>query len=68
MGVNKVIYGNSTIIDITDSTVTPDTLMSGYTAYAANGDLITGEASGGDSNYFTVSNGKLCIIYAIEEE
>lgn len=44
MAVNKVIYGNNTIIDITDSTVTPDTLMSGVVAYNASGERIVGTA------------------------
>lgn len=42
MAVNKVKYGDEVIIDISDSTVTEDTLAEGVTAYAANGEKITG--------------------------
>lgn len=43
MAVNEVIYGGETLISLTDSTVTPATLLAGATAYAANGDKITGQ-------------------------
>lgn len=42
--VNKVIYGASTLIDLTEDTVTPDNLYKGSTAHAANGSQITGTA------------------------
>lgn len=47
MGVSKVIYGNRTIIDLTQDTVTADKLMQGYTAHGANGEQIVGTATGG---------------------
>ena len=44
--VNKVVYGGSTLIDLTDATITSaneaDKILSGYTAYAANGSKVTG--------------------------
>ncbi len=43
MAVNKVIYGNQIVIDITDSTVNPNVLLAGYKAYGANGEQVTGE-------------------------
>lgn len=42
MAVNKVVYGTTTIIDITDSTVMPETLGKGATAYDKSGAKITG--------------------------
>lgn len=45
--VNKVVYGNITLIDTSGVTVTPDKLAEGYTALDASGALITGTASGG---------------------
>lgn len=42
MGVNKVLFGGETVMDISDSTVTPGTLAKGATAYSANGEKITG--------------------------
>ena len=45
--VNKVVFGNMTLIDTSNVTVTPDKLAEGYTALDASGALITGTASGG---------------------
>lgn len=42
MGVNKVVFGAVSIMDISDSTVTPATLLKGVTAYDAKGEKITG--------------------------
>ena len=42
MGVNKVIYGGKTLIDLSGVTVTPETLGAGITAYNAAGELIVG--------------------------
>lgn len=45
MANNKVIFGNETIMDITDSTVTSENLLSGETAYDASGQKITGNVT-----------------------
>lgn len=45
MGVNKVIYGAETLIDLTGDTVAPETLARGATAHDASGALITGTAT-----------------------
>ena len=45
MGVNKVVYGGKTLVDMTDATATPETVLEGYTAYGANGTRIVGTAS-----------------------
>lgn len=42
MGVNKITYGNTTLIDLTSDTVTAETLLEGYTAHDANGNIIRG--------------------------
>lgn len=42
MGVNKVLFGGETVMDISDSTVTPGTLSKGATAYNSAGEKITG--------------------------
>ena len=44
MGVNKVVFGAVAIMDISDSTVTEDTLGKGITAYRADGEKIIGTA------------------------
>lgn len=42
MAVNKVVFGAVSIMDISDSTVTPETLIDGATAYDKAGEKITG--------------------------
>lgn len=43
MAVNKVVFGTTTIVDISDSTVTEDVLGQGETAYGKDGEKITGK-------------------------
>lgn len=47
MAVNKVVYGTTVLVDLTEDTVTAATLMQGYTAHDKSGALITGTATGG---------------------
>ena len=42
MAVNKVVYGSETLVDLTNDTVTPETLAVGVTAHDASGKVITG--------------------------
>ena len=42
MSVNKVIYGNRTLIDLTGDTVTEKTLLKGCKAHGADGRIIVG--------------------------
>lgn len=42
MAINKIIYNNKVLIDLTDSTVTPETLAEGVVAYNAKGERIVG--------------------------
>ena len=37
MAVNKVVYGNSTLMDVTDTTATSDEVLEGEVFYSANG-------------------------------
>ena len=43
--VSKVIYDGTTLIDISSDTVTPASLLEGYTAHNSAGQLITGTLS-----------------------
>lgn len=51
---NKVIYNGNTLIDLTDATATADKILSGYTAYGASGEKLTGTATGGGGSAITV--------------
>lgn len=42
MAVSKVIYGGTTLIDLTTDTVTADKLLTGITAHGKDGELIKG--------------------------
>lgn len=42
MGVNKVIYGTTVLVDLTSDSVTPDTLVAGETAHGKDGSKVTG--------------------------
>ena len=46
MAVNKVIYGDQTLIDLTSDTVNSEKLKIGATAHGANGLAISGELGG----------------------
>lgn len=42
MAVNKINYGNKTLIDLTSDTITSEVLLTGYTAHNSSGNLING--------------------------
>ncbi len=59
MAVNKVVFGGETIINLTNDTVTPDTLAEGVTAHDASGNAITGRmAQNTVPEYTAVVNGE----------
>lgn len=68
MATNKVIYGNTTIIDLTDATITgsaeADKILSGYSAYGADGTKVNGtstfdvDSSGATATQAEVLTGK----------
>ena len=43
--INKVIYGGTTLIDLTSDTVTADKILYSYTAHSASGAPITGSCT-----------------------
>lgn len=59
MAVNQVVINGETVLDLTSDTVSPDKLLSGYTAHDASGAQITGTAtaSGSTETYATVYTG-----------
>lgn len=40
--INKIVYGNTVLIDLTADTVTEDKILASYTAHDASGNIITG--------------------------
>lgn len=71
MGVSKVIINNVTKVDLTSDTVTPETLMSSYTAHDKSGTAITGIATGGtvvqDEVIFIDYDGTVLYTYTPEQ-
>ena len=56
MGINKVVYGGNTLIDLTGDTVTEDKLLKGITAHGKDGGAVTGTCTYDvDSNDATVA-------------
>lgn len=45
MAINKVIYGGTTLIDLTADTVTADKILSGFTAHDKSGEEINGSCT-----------------------
>ena len=45
MAINKVVFGNQTLIDLTADTITPADLANGVTAHDASGASITGTST-----------------------
>ena len=56
MAINKVIFGNQTLIDLTPVTVTAETLLEGYTALDKSGTLITGTAVAGSGSAIAITD------------
>lgn len=46
MGINKINFGNTTLLDLTDATATSSKIIEGYTAYGKEGELLVGVAKG----------------------
>ena len=42
MAINKVVYGQQALIDLTADTVIPEALLKGYTAHSSDGSVVTG--------------------------
>lgn len=42
MAINKVIYGDTVLVDLTADTVTADKILASYTAHDASGAVVTG--------------------------
>lgn len=54
MSVNKIVYGDRTLIDLTEDTVTEETLLKGCRAHRADGTIIIGTMLSGCPTEFIV--------------
>lgn len=65
MAVNKIIYGNQTLIDLTSDTIDATKILYGYTAHDKSGTIITGscdydaDTSDGDASASEILSGKI---------
>jgi len=59
--VNKVIFGNNTILDISEDTVISSALLSGYTAHAGSGASISGSIATKSSSDLTSSGATVTV-------
>lgn len=46
MAVNKVVYGTTVLVDLTEDTVTPQTLLLGNRAHGRDGQVVNGTLTG----------------------
>ena len=49
MAVNKVVYGRTVLVDLTEDTVTPQTLLLGNRAHGADGQVVNGTLTGSET-------------------
>lgn len=61
MAVNKVVYGTTVLVDLTEDTVTADKLLQGYTAHDKSGALITGTADKTEGSVYQDEDGYLVV-------
>lgn len=54
--VNKVVYGDTTLIDLSSDSVTADSMLSGRTAHNKTGSIITGTITTNTASSVTFSN------------
>ena len=49
MAVNKVVYGRTVLVDLTEDTVTPQTILLGNRAHGADGQVVNGTLTGSET-------------------
>jgi hypothetical protein len=57
MGISKVNFGGDTLIDLTNDSVTADTLVKGTTAHNAAGEQVVGTLDVKGTFYVTIDDG-----------
>ena len=62
MGINKVVYDGSTLIDLTSDTVTASDVVSGVTFHGRDGASGTGTLANGNNLEYGLTDGTLPIV------
>ena len=68
MAISKVIYGDTTLIDLTNDNIESAAILSGFTAHSANGEEITGSIISKSSTDLTVSGATVSVPAGYYEE
>lgn len=61
MAFSKIVFNGDALMDVTQDSVTAETLMEGETAHDASGERITGTATGGGTGGVTVRGARVTI-------
>lgn len=62
MPINRVIFGGSTLLDLTNDTVTSNSLLSGYTAHDKSGNVVEGVLQNPSGSLSINANGTYDVI------
>lgn len=59
MPINKVVYGNTTLLDLTADTITVSDVVSGVTFHLRDGSIGTGTIANGDNLEYGITDGTI---------
>ena len=62
MAINKIVYNNATLIDLTGDTVTVSDVVSGVTFHLRDGTTASGTIPNGDNLEYGLTDGTLPIV------
>lgn len=59
MPINKVVYGNTTLLDLTSDTITVSDVVSGVTFHLRDGSIGTGTIANGNNLEYGITDGTI---------
>ena len=59
MPINKVVYGNTTLLDLTSDTITVSDVVSGVTFHLRDGSIGTGTMVNGNNLEYGITDGTI---------
>lgn len=62
MGINKVVYDGTTLIDLTNDTVTVSDVVSGITFHLRDGTVASGSITNGNNSEYGLTDNTLPIV------